>query len=254
MREAKKCSDQLGEAFVRSDRIPGDNRHSADHLVCDESPLVLVEEIRLVPAQDEGCERVDAPGGDEVTGQPAMARFLCVPVAPGCEPVEQEDSDRADGEEQHRQWEPFAERAGQMAGSARVHANRAAGCLAYDKREGEGLIRHHAIDPERSERVAEDRGAEEQCAQDDARVGLRVARRVEIGSARQQRDGHKARRNRPVTETVLEVECDEPEQDGQCNLPGALLPTRKPARGNEKHEAEWRDECFRNAMDVLRRK
>src|SRR3989442_1438518 len=135
MRKAEKRSDQLGSALGRSDRITGDDRHAAHHLVGDEGPLVLVEEIGLVPAQDEWRERVRAPGCDEVTSHPAMAHFLRVPVPPGCKPVEQQDSHRAEGEEQHREWKPLAERSGQMAGSARVHSDRSSCGLAQDERK-----------------------------------------------------------------------------------------------------------------------
>ena len=75
-------------------------------------------------------------------------------------------------------------------------------------REHVSLKAHRAIRD-----VLEDRRAEEQRAQDDARVRLRVAGGVEIGSPRQQRDGDEARGNRSVTETVLEVKRNEPEQD-----------------------------------------
>ena len=66
---------------------------------------------------------------------------------------------------------------------------------------------------------------------------LRIARRVEVGTAREQRDGDEARRNRSVTETVLEMKRDEPEQHGQRHLPRALLPACKPARSNEEYQA-----------------
>ena len=50
---------------------------------------------------------------------------------------------------------------------------------------------------------------------------------------------------------MLEVERNQTKQDRQRHLPGALFPTRESARGNEKHQTEWRNERFRHAVDVL---
>ena len=80
---------------------------------------------------------------------------------------------------------------------------------------------------------------------------LWVAGRVESGSTRHQCDRYEGCRDRSIAETVLEVQGDEPEQDGERDLPGAPLPTRQPARRNEQHEAEWHDERLRDSVDLL---
>ena len=54
-------ADQLVEALARPDRVARDDRDAADDAVGEERRFVLGEEVRLVGAQHERRERVDAP-------------------------------------------------------------------------------------------------------------------------------------------------------------------------------------------------
>ena len=164
-----------------------------------------------------------------------MPGFLCVSVTPRREPGEQEQARGADSQEQDRQGEPLAERAGKVTRAGGVRSDRTAHRLAQREREREGLIGHDAVQPERDEGIAEDAGAEQECAQRDSRVRRRIALRVEVGAPCEQRDGHESGRDCAVAETMLEMERDKPEKDDDRDLPGAVLPARKAARRHEKH-------------------
>jgi hypothetical protein len=143
------------------------------------------EEVRLVPAQDERRERIDAPGPNEGVRQLPLARLLRQPVTPGREPLEQEHARCADGEQQDGDREPLADpgaerrRARGRDPGGRLHR------LAQRKPEGVRLIRGHPVEPERDAAVRDDPSRREDRTKRDPRVRFRVAGRVEVVAPRE---------------------------------------------------------------------
>ena len=136
--EPHEASDQPRKAVRRPDRIAGDDRHTADHLVGEECALVIGEEVRLVPPEDERREGVDSPHRHEIAREPALPQLLRVPVPPRCDPVVEQDARRGDHEQQHRDREPLAERAGEVRRAA--HAQAGGGAPRLAEREGKRVI------------------------------------------------------------------------------------------------------------------
>ena len=90
VRELDEVADEVCEAVRRTDRVARDDRDAADHLVGNERLLIVVEEVRLVGAQDERGERVGSPRSNEIMGQLTLARLLLVAVTPRRDPREEE--------------------------------------------------------------------------------------------------------------------------------------------------------------------
>ena len=118
VRELDEPLQQLAEPRRRPDRVTGDDRDAADDLVGEEGGLVLGEEVRLVPAQDERRERVDPPRGHERPRQLPLPCLLAQPVAPRGEPRDEEPGRAREGDEEDRLREPHAELSGEVRGAA----------------------------------------------------------------------------------------------------------------------------------------
>jgi hypothetical protein len=80
-----------------------------------------------------------------------------------------------------------------------------------------------------------------------------VTRCVEVLPAREQRHSHDRRRDRAVAEAVLQVESDKPDENEHRDLPRAAFPACQPACHDQQREPERRDQCFRDAVNMLRR-
>src|SRR5579864_3753162 len=115
VRELDEVADQVREALRRPDRIAGDDRDASDDLVRDERLLLLVEEVRLVAAEDEGRERVGSPGGYEVVCERTLTRFLFVPVSPRRDPRDEQRTGGGKRQQEHGEWEPVGERPRQVS-------------------------------------------------------------------------------------------------------------------------------------------
>ena len=253
MREQQEGADEPAEALTGTDRVSRHDCHSADDLVREERGFLVVEEIRLVPAQDEGRQRVDSPDRHQVACQTAVVYLERVPVAPRSKPRHEQETGGANREQQDGQRKPLTERAGKVPGAAGVDSRRRAARLAQCESERERLVGHHTVHPESDERIAEDDAAEQQRASCEAGMDVRIARRVEVAASGEQRHRDEARRDRAVTEAMLQMERDERKKQDDCYLPGTPLPACKTTRGQKESETERRDECLRDAVHVLGR-
>ena len=109
-----EAADQLVQAVARPDRVARDDRDAAHDAIGEERRLVGREEVRLVGAEHEGSERVDAPGVDERARHDAFALLLHDAVAPGRDPARDYPQGGRDAEQQDREREPVAERTDQV--------------------------------------------------------------------------------------------------------------------------------------------
>ena len=155
-------------------------------------PLVIGEEIRLVRAQHERRERIRAPCSTSVAGELAVARFFAHAGNATARASRAAGSPTALSAEQRRLTaEPFAERSGQMVAS-RARSRRRRGALPrHAKRERERLVGHHSVHPERARTHSRRSQQPKSSARNTMRgCALRIARRVELGAPRKQRDRH----------------------------------------------------------------
>ena len=80
-RVGDEAPDELRPAIRRSDGIARDDRDAADDAVGEKRGLVVGEEVRLVGAEHERRERVEAPRLHECSGQLALVLGLHAPGA-----------------------------------------------------------------------------------------------------------------------------------------------------------------------------
>ena len=241
------------EAVWCAHRVPRDDGHAADDLVGEERALVLVEEVRLVGAEDERRERVDAPGCHERACELALARLLAEPVAPRPEPG-RDDPGHADaaGEEDGLR-EPGADLAHEVRRPAQVQADEGAAGLAEGEAEGERLVGHEAVDPERSDPVRVDRDHDPGRTNGHAGLVGRISQGGELVPPRD--EGHREERGDRSTERepVQQLEERRRREDPDGEPPGSALAPRKAARRKDEREPGRSHERAHDRVDAGRR-
>ena len=248
-----EAADERGAFVRRADRIAGDDCDAADDAVGEERRLVVVEEVRLVGAEDERRQRVDAPGLDECRRQLPLALCLHDAMPPRCEPAADDPRRRRHAEQEEREREPVAERAAQVVGAVDVAGEDAAERLLDDEVERERLVGRHAVQPERRACVERERRQRDREPLEQQMPCRRVSRPVEVVAACEQQGEHDRRRERAVVEAVERVQCCCERGERRRDLPGSPPSPREAARRDQRADGDEDAGGVRQRTDGVRR-
>ena len=223
----------------RPDRVARDDRDAADDPVGEEGALVVAEEVRLVGAQHERRERVDAPGGDEV------ARAGAARAPPGAAGIATARASASSSQAaparpgtKHREREPVAELAWRDA-SSRGGARRAAPRrLAQSEAEREGLVGREPVQPERdARRRRRSPAASSSRAQRERRARRGIAGRVEVVPPRDEHDGDERGRDARRVEPWNRCSSVEPPSSASATCQARRLLRARPRATNRSASA-----------------